>query len=142
MTVGRIFILLENHNRQLKLGRVMTNETGIVVKRDPDTVRGADVLFISYRRMPESEDWDGFIRHPPELVVEVLARDDSWKRMEEKVADYHAFGIDLVWVADPQTLAVRVYPKGEPSSVLQGTDEITGRSAFPELRCNVSDFFA
>ncbi|HLA76855.1 MAG TPA: Uma2 family endonuclease, partial [Vicinamibacteria bacterium] len=54
---GRAFFLLESHNRRLNLGRVLTNEAGVVVRRHPDTVRGADVLFISFRRLPKSENW-------------------------------------------------------------------------------------
>ena len=36
---------LDDHD----LGHVITNDSGVIVERDPDTVRGADVSFISYR---------------------------------------------------------------------------------------------
>lgn len=142
MVTGRIFFALESWNQAAKLGRVMTNETGIVVRSAPDTVRGADVLFISYRRLPASEDWEGFLRHPPELVVEVFSKDDSWKKMEEKISDYHAFGVDLVCVADPQTRSVRVYPKGGEPSLLQAADELDGADLLPGFKCPVARFFA
>src|SRR5438105_2756580 len=35
------------------LGRVMTNDSGVVTERGPDTVRGADVAFYSYQRLPK-----------------------------------------------------------------------------------------
>ena len=126
----------------MKAGRVLTNETGVVVKRDPDSVRGADVLFISYQRLPATEQWEGFLRQPPELVAEVLGADESWKKMEEKIAEYHAFGVDLVWVADPRMLAVRLCPRGGEPSVLHGSDELTGGNVLPGFRCKVSEFFA
>lgn len=137
----RILLALVAWNRQAKKGRVLTNEIGLVVKEDPDTVRGADVLFISYKRLPAAEKWKGFLRHKPELVVEILSADVSWKKMEEKVAEYHAFGVDLVWVADPQTQSVRLYPKGKASRVLHGQDELAGGHLLPGFRCKVVEFF-
>ena len=138
----RIVVLLELHNRKVRRGRVLSNEAGIVVRQRPDTVRGADVVFISYKRLPASEDWKGFLRHRPELVVEVLSRDDSWEKMEAKIADYHAFGVDMIWVADPQTVSVRRYPRGGEPSVLNPKDVISGGSFLPGFRCKVAKFFA
>lgn len=141
VTVNVVY-LFERYNREFKLGRVLSNEAGMVVKQGPDTVRGADVLFISCKRLPGSEDWEGFLRHPPELIVEVLSADSSWKKMEEKVAEYLAFGVDLVWVADPQTLSVRVFPRGAAPFVLHTGDDIDAGEAFPGFRCRVAEFFS
>ena len=138
----RIYDLLRDWNKRSKRGRVLTNETGIVVKEDPDTVRGADVLFISFKRLPAAEKWTGFLRQRPELVVEVLSEDVSWKKMEEKVADYHGFGVDRVWVVDPKTQSVRLYPKGKPATLLHDSDELSAGGLLPGFRCTVSEFFA
>lgn len=114
-----------------------------MVRSAPDTVRGADVLFISYGRLQAAEDWEGFLRHPPELVVEVFSKDDSWKKMEEeKIADYHAFGVDVVWVVDPQTRTVRLYPRAGEPSILQAADELDGADFLPGFKCPVATFFA
>src|SRR5437588_12928955 len=42
-TVGNIAWVMGNYVRQLKRGRVCPNDMGLVLERDPDTVRGADV---------------------------------------------------------------------------------------------------
>ena len=78
--------LLDSHVRPLKIGRVLTGEAGVIVARRPDTVRGADVAFISYQRLPRGLSEHGFLKQPPELVIEVLSKDTSWTKMEEKVA--------------------------------------------------------
>ena len=31
--------------------------------------------------------------------------------METKIGEYHAFGVDLVWVLDARTLTLRAYPR-------------------------------
>jgi Uma2 family endonuclease len=138
---GNAFRLLDAYCRARKLGRVLTGEAGVIVARKPDTVRGADVAFISFERLAPDAPEEGFLAVAPELVVEVLGRDTSWEKMDQKVADYHGAGVDLAWVLDPQTLTLRVYPRGAEPRVLHETRVV---SADPHIRgfsANVADFF-
>jgi Uma2 family endonuclease len=77
---------------------------------------------------------------PPELVVEVLGGDVSWTDVEEKIAEYHAFGVDVAWVLDPRMLAVRVYPRAGEPMTLHGEDELTARHP-AGFRCRVKELF-
>lgn len=138
---ARVAFLLERHNVEHRLGRVLTGEAGVIVARRPDTVRGADVAFISYDRLPADQLPAGFLDVAPELVVEVISDDVSWTEMEQKIADYHAFGVDTVWVVDPRMLAVRVYPRGREAFVLQQHDEITAQHP-AGFCCAVAELFA
>jgi Uma2 family endonuclease len=133
--------LLDFHVRPLKVGRVLTGEAGVVVARRPDTVRGADVAFISYQRLPRGGAEHGFLKQPPELVIEVLSKDTSWEKMEEKVADYHAMGVDLVWVLDPQTMTLRAYPRGGSPLLLRDTDMASAEPHVPGFTVQVGAFF-
>ncbi len=49
---GRIF---GNFVEDRRLGWVLNNDTGVITERDPDTVRGGDVLYYSYDRLPPGE---------------------------------------------------------------------------------------
>lgn len=139
---GRAYFVIETYNRAHRLGRVLTGEAGLIVARRPDTVRGADVAFISYARLPRDvENLEGFLKVPPELVVEVLSRDTSWEKMEEKVADYHRFGVDLVWVVDPQTLTLRAYGRDRTPLIFKDTDTISADPHVPGFSCLVAEFF-
>jgi len=122
-------------------GRVLIGEAGLVVQEDPDTVRGADALYISHKRLPRGTRWHGFLRQPPELVVEVMGSDATWDKLEEKVSEYHAFGVDEVWVIDPNTFSVRVYPKNAKSRLLHESDTLTGGKLLPGFKCKVADLF-
>lgn len=51
-------------------GRVLINETGLITSRDPDTVRGLDVVFYSFERVPHGEEPDSFAVVPPNLAVD------------------------------------------------------------------------
>ena len=50
----RFAFLLELWASQRQCGRVLTNELAVIVEHDPDTVRGADVAYYSYDRLPKS----------------------------------------------------------------------------------------
>ena len=139
---GRAYFLLESHNRVRRLGRVLTGEAGFIVRRRPDTVRGADVAFISYLRLPKDTQITGFLEVPAELIIEVLSDDTSWSEMETKIGEYHAAGVDLVWVLDSRTLSLRAYPRGAPPVLLHGPDTASADPHMPGFSCRVGDFFA
>ncbi len=57
----------------------MGGETGIYIRRRPDTVRSADIVFVSMQRL--SRPTKGFLTVTPELVVEIMSPDDRWQAM-------------------------------------------------------------
>ena len=139
---GRAFFLLEVHNQAHRLGHVLAGEAGFIVRRGPDTVRGADVAFISYQRVPKDAQVAGFLEQAPELVIEVLGEDRSWSEMEEKISEYHAAGVDMVWVLDPRTLTLQVCPRGSSPVLLREADIASADPQVPGFSCRVADFFA
>ncbi len=78
----------------------------------------------------------------PLLVVEVLGHDESWSRIETKIAEYHAFGVDCVWVADPHTCTVRIYPRGAEPGLLAVDAALDGGMLLPGFHCQVAELFA
>jgi len=121
---------------------MLTGEAGFIVRRGPDTVRGADVAFISYRRLPKDTQITGFLEVPAELIIEVLSHDTPWAEMEKKIGEYHAAGVDLVWVLDPRTLTLQVCERGASPVLLREADIATADPHVPEFSCRVADFFA
>jgi Uma2 family endonuclease len=138
---ANILTLLRVHCRKVKCGRVIGNEAGVVTEDFPGTVRGADVLYISYKRRPKNHPNPGFVRQIPELTVEVLGVSDSWKKLEEKVAEYHKLGVDLVWVADPKSRSVCIYPKGGKPVLKHENETIDGGKVLPKFKCKIARFF-
>jgi Uma2 family endonuclease len=62
--------------------------------------------------------------------------------MEEKTADYHGAGVDMVWVLDPRTLTLRAYPRGGTPVLLRDSETVTAGPLVPGFSCRVSEFFA
>ncbi|MFY9825090.1 MAG: Uma2 family endonuclease [Thermoanaerobaculia bacterium] len=91
---------LRAYGRESKRGRALGGEVGIYIRRNPDTVRAADILFISQERRARCTS-QSYLDVAPELVVEVLSPDDRWTDVTEKLEDYFSVGVDRVWVLVP-----------------------------------------
>jgi Uma2 family endonuclease len=137
LNVGRI---LGNFTVERNKGYVTCNDAGVILERDPDTVRGPDVAVY--------EDADSFDElHPkygevpPRLAVEVLSPNDRADRVQRKITDYLRNGVELVWVVDPEMRTLTVYRPDQGPRVLQGNEEVTGEEVLPGFRCRLSDFF-
>jgi len=129
------------------LGDVLAGEAGIYTRRGPDTVRGADVAFLSAERAARCRP-DGFLDVAPDLVVEVRSPGDRPEEVEEKIEEYLSAGVRLVWEADPAAKTVRVHrPGGSPgpveaSALLTENDTLSGEDVLPGFAVPVRRFFA
>ena len=135
--VGR---LLTSYLTVRDSGYMCTNDTGILVGRRPDTLRGADImLFLT------SKSWDQmtkYVEDVPQLVVEVLSPTDRPNRVARRVRQYLDRGVPLVWTVDFEDRTVAVYRPDELSKTLDESDELTGNGVLPDFRCRVADLFA
>lgn len=127
--------------RQHKLGRVLGGEVGIYTNRNPDTVRGADVAFISNERLVQLQS-QSYLDVAPELIVEVLSPDDRWSEIMEKLGEYFAIGVQMVWVADPRTQQVYVYHSLTTVENFSGNDRLSGGDVLPGFSVTVAELFA
>ena len=129
-TFRRVLRLLGDFAESHELGEVF-GETGYVLARDPDTVRGPDVSFISRERL---RGFDGarLFSGAPDLAVEILSPSNRRGEMHAKVADYLAAGARLVWVVDPKRNSVTTYRtllaprRVELGQTLDGEDVLPG----------------
>jgi Uma2 family endonuclease len=135
---GRIFgNFVEEHRR----GWVLNNDTGVITERDPDTVRGADVVDYSYDRLPPGELPDSYAEVAPELVVEVGSPGDRWPQVLARVAEYLAAGVLVVVVLDDKGHAAHVFEAGGTHRMLGPDDELNLPDLLPEFRVLVRRFF-
>ena len=124
-----------------KLGRVLVGEVGIYTRRNPDTVRGADVIFISHARLAQVKS-RSYLDVASELVVEVMSPDDRWSEVNQKLREYFAIGVMIVWVADPAYQTVSVYRSLTDVRVLHRDDTLTGDDVLPSFELPLAAIFA
>lgn len=140
---ARVTGLLEAfvRDRGRGLGTVLTGDAGFVLARDPDTVRGPDVAFVSRERAEAVSDPARAFEGPPELAVEVLSPSNSAEAIHAKVADYLAAGTRLVWVVDPERETVAAYRTLLSPRALFRDDELDGEDVLPGFRVKVAALF-
>jgi len=114
---------------------------GYVLERCPDTVRAPDVAFVRAERVPTAEEQEHFAELAPDLVVEVISPSDRMTDVEEKVEQYLALGVPLVWVFHPRRRTVTVRRPGREPLVLRDGDVVDGEEVLPGFRLPVADIF-
>ena len=122
------------------VGRVMVGEVGIYTERDPDSVRAADVLFISHERLEQGQS-EGFLDVPPELIVEIMSPTNSWEDMRRKLKEYFDVGVDTVWVIEPSNRAVQVYRGIDDVQTLEEGDTLRGNGPLDGLTIDIAALF-
>lgn len=121
-------------------GEVVNGEVGIFIQRDPDTVRAADILFISKERLARRIS-KSYLDVAPELVVEVLSPDDRWTDVTEKLEDYFSAGVDRVWVLVPKLRRVLIYRSLTEVTQLNADQILTDEDILPGFSVPVSNLF-
>jgi Uma2 family endonuclease len=138
---GNVAGILRNFAIQRRKGYVCTNDAGVIVERDPDTVRGPDVTFYEDAQTIENMDRQ-YADRPPVLAVEVLSPDDRVNRVIRRITQMLHAGVGVVWLVDPEGRDVSVNRPGQDPILVREEQELSGDPALPDFRCRVADFFA
>ena len=142
LVAGRLLGLIFGYLEQHPLGEVLTAETGFYTRGDKHTVRAPDVAFIPHERIPESGMPKGYLDIVPTLVAEVVSPHDKADAVEQKIGEWLAFGVALVWVVYPASRRVYVYRQDETSpTVLTVDDTLDGETVLPGFTLAVKRLF-
>jgi Uma2 family endonuclease len=131
---------LKNYITTTRRGKVRVGEVGIYIRRNPDTVRAADALYISNERYTQKQS-RSYLDVPPELVVEVLSPDDAWTEVMDKLADYFEAGVVVVWVANPKTKSVFAYRSLTEVVHFKENELLVEEAFLPGFAVPVADLF-
>ena len=138
---SRVAWLLTDWARRTNAGRVLTNEAGLITARNPDTVRGVDVLYYSFERVPKGREPESFADVPPNLAVEIVGKGQSWQKMTEKAGEYLAIGADRAWIIDPRRQTLHVFRPDEPPQAFGLADTLTDEAVLPGFTCRIAEIF-
>jgi Uma2 family endonuclease len=121
-------------------GGVASNDTGFLVERDPDTVRGPDVMVFDESKKKEDLN-KKFVERIPKLIVEVLSPHDRTSKTIQRVHQYFGSGVPLVWLVDPETNMVTAHRPGKEPEAKTEKEEISAEDVLPNCKFRVADFF-
>lgn len=138
--VRALAVYLDRHD----VAHLVSNDSGVITHRTPDSVRGPDVAIYSYQRIPRENPPDGYWPAAPELVFEVRSPSDRWVDVVAKVAEFLNAGVLVAAVLDPQERKLHVYSADRPTQILSESDHFTvGQflpAALPNCALAVRDF--
>lgn len=84
------------------------------------------------------ESFERYLTRPPLIAFEILSSEDRLSNMEKKAAEYHAFGIEYIWIVDPESRQVYQYGAAGLEPVRTGELLV---SATP-IRIELAEMFA
>ena len=87
--------------------------------------------------MLKSQPTEPVLTRPPFLCIEVVSPDDRMSRVIERVKEYLAFGVNYVWVIDPENRTAYSYTKEEGREI---RDYVTTQN--PDISISLHELFA
>lgn len=139
---GRVFRYLDRYSDDNQSGTVFSNDSGVITEREPDTVRGADISYYSFARLPaERIAHEEYYEVVPELVVEVRSPTDRWQKILQKVSEYLSAGVSVVIVFDPSNNSANVYRDEGSPETFGPNDTLTIPDLLPGFSVTIARFF-
>jgi Uma2 family endonuclease len=133
--------LLKAYTKKLGRGYVTGNDSGLITGRDPDSVRGVDLMVFLDRKRPPNKAYTSYSDRPPNLAVEIRSPSQSWKEMMDKVLEYLKMGAGMVWIIDPKVKRVTVYTQNQEPQIFAAENELDGGEILPGFKCKVAELF-
>jgi Uma2 family endonuclease len=122
-----------NYTDEQRKGYVCLNDTGVLWEPDPDTVRGPDVIYQATRVRGRDLN-PRYSDVVPQLVDEVLSPTDRMDKVNARIAQFLAWGVRMVWLADPEDATITVYRADRALKVYQPDEELTAEEVLPAAR--------
>ncbi|MCC7335819.1 MAG: Uma2 family endonuclease [Pirellulaceae bacterium] len=105
-------------------------------------VRGPDVAFVSWQRLPEGKVPDAAVPEiVPDIAIEVLSEGNTYAEMSRKRREYFHAGVRQVWMVDPNERTVAVYTDVMRYEILDEQAELSGGDILPGLVIRLSEVF-
>jgi Uma2 family endonuclease len=84
------------------------------------------------------EQFERYVTRPPLIAIEILSPEDSLHAMQEKAAEYRDFGVENIWIIDPEPRIAYRYTDGVLEEVRTGELTVSGTP----IRVALSEMFA
>jgi Uma2 family endonuclease len=138
---GHAILLLGRFLEDHDLGHVLSNSTGVITERDPDTVRGADIAYYSYNRVPRGPMPADYGEEMPESVIQACSPSERWPKILAKVAEYLNAGVLAVVVLDDDSRTALLCLAEQAPRRLGPEDELSIPEILPGFSVPVRRFF-
>jgi Uma2 family endonuclease len=131
--------ILRDYVRHNKLGKVLS-ESGFILGRKPEILRGPDVAFVSNDRLKDIAS-DGWPELGPDLVVEIVSPSDTARQIDRKVHQFLAAETRAVWLVYPDTKSVHIFEPGGAARIVEFDGIVSSPAALAGFELAVRDVF-
>ena len=134
----RLIIRMGSYVETHKLGAVYGADATFQIGQNE---RLPDVSFLSVARFPAEGETETKWMLAPDLAVEVISPSESWVKVNRKVHEYFAAGVQQVWLISLEFCAVHVYDSPKAIKVLSDEEELVNEALLPGFRLRISELF-
>jgi Uma2 family endonuclease len=140
LVAGELYRRLAAHCDANGSGKALPAEIGFrCFPHRPRLLRKPDGSFFRSGRLPGNRVPPGDITIAPDLVIESISPNELADAVIEKVEDYLAADVKLIWIIYPaRRRAVSFAPNGF-SQWIDESGELDGRDVVPGFRCRLSE---
>jgi len=141
LLAGVLLQWLRNFLDQKKLG-VVTGADGFT-RLFKDTVRGPDVAFVNWNRLPDGRIPTAPIPDlVPNFVIEVLSIGNTYGEMSRKRREYFHAGVELLWLVEPRRRTVTIYRTSNEPEVIEEDGMLDGETVLPGWTVSCQELFS
>jgi Uma2 family endonuclease len=123
-------------------GEILSGEAGCILRRDPDTTVGIDVAYLSPEMAARQSAETTLLNGPPLLAVEILSPSDKQEEIDEKVEEYLAAGVAIVWVINPRFRTVTVFRTDAEPELFNVRQVLSAEPHLPGFQVPVAEIFS
>lgn len=135
---GTLTYLVSAFVRRHELGFVFAQDTGFRIESNPDTVRAADLAFVTRDRGP-ALPLRGYASLAPDLIAEIVSPDDRPGEVLDKIAAWLEAGVRLAWVIDPRRATAQVYRRDGSVALVAADGVLDGEDVLPGFTCSLAE---
>ncbi len=84
------------------------------------------------------EKFERYLDQPPLIAIEILSPEDTLRAMRAKAAEYRTFGVEHIWIIDPEPRIAYRYAEAALEEVRSGELTVPGTP----IRVVLSEMFA
>lgn len=88
--------------------------------------------------MRAADKFERYVTAPPLIAVEILSPEDTLRAMQAKAAEYRLFGVENIWIIDPEPRIAYRYADSALEEVRDGELTVAGTP----IRVVLSEMFA
>ena len=141
LLTGILLQWLNNYLDQHRIG-VTTGPDGLM-RLFGDTVRGPDVAFVAWSRMPGGRIPEEPVPDlVPNFVIEVISVGNTYGEMSRKRREYFHAGVELLWMVDHRSRTVTVFRTTQDATVVSEGQNLDAGNVLPGWQINIGELFS